>query len=113
MRRTLHRALRAGVPTGALALLMAFGGVLAPPAAAAAPADCTAGLAGSTSAYAECPAGAGDFEFRVVAQSGGIAGLATVYGDWRRPSADAPVRSSVSCQYAPKCAAFSPTIEFR
>ncbi|WP_344630324.1 hypothetical protein [Streptomyces glaucosporus] len=108
----MRRTVRAAVPAVAV-FLPAVTGVALAPSAAAGPADCVTGVAGGTVAYAECPAGAGEFEFRVVAQSGGVAGLNTVYGPWLRPSADAPARSAVSCEVAPKCAAFSPVTEFR
>jgi hypothetical protein len=104
--------MRTTVLVGVTSLLAASATVLASPASAA-PTDCTTGLIDSTSAYAECPADAGDFEFRVVAQSGGIAGYHTVYGTWQRPAPDAPVRSTVVCEGVPKCAIFSPSIEFR
>ncbi|MGP3971171.1 hypothetical protein [Streptomyces sp. 6N223] len=108
----MRRTVRAAVLAGATSLVAASGAVLATPAAAD-PADCTTGTTSSTSAYAECPAGAGDFEFRVVAQSGGIAGLTTVYGEWKTPAPDVAVRSGVGCEYAPKCAIVSVSIEFR
>ncbi|GAA2449041.1 hypothetical protein [Streptomyces macrosporus] len=108
----MRRTLRAAVSIGALSLT-AVTGVAPASSAATGPVDCTTGVVGGTVAYAECPASAGDFEFRVVAQSGGIAGHGTVYGPWLRPAPDVPVRSAVSCQGAPKCAAFSPVIEVR
>jgi hypothetical protein len=110
----MRRTVRAAVLAGAASLVAASGAVLATPAAVAADqADCTTGTSSSTSAYAECPPGAGDFEFRVVAESGGIAGLTTVYGEWKTPAPDIAVRSGVVCEYAPKCAIVSVSIEFR
>ncbi|MDT0346271.1 hypothetical protein [Streptomyces litchfieldiae] len=109
----MRRTVRAAVLTGAISLLAASGAVLATPAAAD-PADCVTGSDNDTyQAYAECPAGAGDFEFRVVADGAGISGFHTVYGPWVRASADTAVRSEVVCQYAPKCEVISASIEFR
>jgi hypothetical protein len=100
------------VLAGALSLLAASGAVLATPAAAD-PADCTTGKETDTYAFAECPPGAGDFEFRVVAEGAGISGLHTVYGEWKRPASDVSVRSYIACEYAPKCSVISVSIEFR
>jgi hypothetical protein len=108
----MRRTVRAAVPAGVLCLTAAAGAVPAAPAGAA-PADCVSGKASDTLAYAECPAGADDFEFRVVAQGAGISGLHTVYGEWTRPSADTAVRSQAACAYAPKCSVMSTSIEFR
>jgi hypothetical protein len=102
----------AAVLASAVTLLSVSGALLATPAAAD-PADCTSGVEGTTLAYAECPAGAGDFEFRVVAQGAGISGQHTVYGSWQRPAPDAAVRSEIACEYAPKCAITGWSIEFR
>jgi hypothetical protein len=93
--------------------LLSVTGIMSAVPASADPADCVSGVTSSTEAYAECPAGAGSFEFRVVAQSGGITGLHTVYGAWQQPSSSDPVRSVVVCEGAPKCAISSPSIEVR
>ncbi|WP_165986592.1 hypothetical protein [Streptomyces sp. YIM 98790] len=109
----MHRTARAAVTAGASALLLASATLLAAPASAD-PQDCVTGVThNGTYAYAECPPGAGDFEFRVVAEGAGVSGLHTVHGPWRRPAGEVAVRSGAGCHYAPKCAVIGVTIEFR